>query len=133
MFRIRTVKEIWACYWRIRWKDGTGREFAIDFAAIDGNAWTQDVWTWARRYPANKLIMTRGSSLGDAAPRLTLVKERNERTGKVFARSRRFYNVGVSGLKMSLYHDLMKDDPSERGYVSFPSGLSDDYFQQAHS
>jgi phage terminase large subunit GpA-like protein len=112
------------------WKDSAGREFGVDFSGIDGNAWTSDVWDWARRYPASKLIMTRGSSLGDAAPRLARVPERNERTGKVLARSRRFYNLGVSGLKMSLYRDLMKTDPNERGYVSFPSGLSDDFFQQ---
>jgi phage terminase large subunit GpA-like protein len=74
--------------------------------------------------------MTRGSSLGDAAPLLKLVPERNERTGKVLARSKRFYNVGVSKLKMSLYRDLMKDDPNARGFVAFPSGLEDDFFQQ---
>jgi phage terminase large subunit GpA-like protein len=113
-----------------KWKNSTGREFGIDFAAIDGNAWTEDVWGWARRYPADKLIMTRGRG-DDAAPRLALVKrERNENTGRILARSRRFYNLGVSGLKMSLYRDLQKDDPNERGYVSFPSGLGDDYFQE---
>jgi phage terminase large subunit GpA-like protein len=116
-----------------KWKNSSGREFGIDFAAIDGNAWTEDVWGWARRYPADKLIMTRGRG-DDAAPRLALVKrERNEQTGKVLARSRRFYNLGVSGLKMSLYRDLQKDDPNERGYVSFPSGLGDDYYQELTS
>jgi phage terminase large subunit GpA-like protein len=112
------------------WKNSAGREFAIDFAAVDGNAWIESVWEWARRYPANRLIMTRGSSLGDAAPRLALVKRERNDAGKLLARSRRFYNLGVSGLKMSLYRDLAKDDPSERGFISFPSGLSDDYFQQ---
>jgi phage terminase large subunit GpA-like protein len=113
-----------------RWKNSVGREFGVDFAAIDGNAWTEDVWSFARRYPSNKLIMVRGRG-DDAAPRLALVKrERNESTGKVLARSRRFYNLGVSGLKMSLYRDLQKDDPTARGFVSFPSGLGDDYFQE---
>jgi phage terminase large subunit GpA-like protein len=74
--------------------------------------------------------MVRGRG-DDAAPRLALVKrERNESTGKVLARSRRFYNLGVSGLKMSLYRDLQKHDPTARGFVSFPSGLGDDYFQE---
>jgi phage terminase large subunit GpA-like protein len=113
-----------------KWKDNVGREFGVDFAAIDGNAWIESVWEWARRYPADKLIMTRGSSLGDAAPRLALVKRERNAAGKILARSRRFYNLGVSNLKDSLYRDLAKDDPNDRGYVSFPSGLSDDYFQQ---
>jgi len=116
-----------------KWKDSAGREFGVDFAAVDGNAFTEDVWGFARRHPSNKLIMVRGRG-DDAAPRLALVKrERNEHTGKILARSRRFYNLGVSGLKMSLYRDLQKDDPNERGYVSFPSGLGDDYFQELTS
>jgi phage terminase large subunit GpA-like protein len=116
-----------------RWKNGAGRELGVDFAAIDGNAWTEDVWSWARRYPADKLIMTRGRG-DDAAPRLALVKrERNEHTGKILARSRRFYNLGTSSLKMALYRDLQKEDPTARGYVSCPSGLPDDYFQELTS
>ena len=116
-----------------KWKNSVGHEFGVDFAAIDGNAWTEDVWAFARRHPANKLVMVRGRG-DDAAPKLALVKrERNESTGKVLARSRRFYNLGVSTLKMSLYRDLQKDDPTERGYVPFPSGLDDDYFQELTS
>jgi phage terminase large subunit GpA-like protein len=34
---------------------------------------------------------------------------------------------------MSLYRDLQKDDPTARGFVSFPSGLGDDYFQELTS
>lgn len=112
-----------------KWKNSVGRELGVDFAAIDGNAWTEDVWSFARRYPANKLIMTRGRG-DDAAPRLALVKRERNEAGKILARSRRFYHLGVSGLKMSLYRDLQKDDPAARGFVSFPSGLGDDYYQE---
>ena len=59
--------------------------FGVDFAAIDGNAWTEDVWSFARRHASNKLIMVRGRG-DDGAPRLALVKrERNEKTGNVVA------------------------------------------------
>jgi phage terminase large subunit GpA-like protein len=115
-----------------KWKNSVGREFGIDFAAIDGNAWTEDVWSFARRHPSNKLIMVRGRG-DDAAPRLALVKRERNEAGKLLARSRRFYHLGVSGLKMSLYRDLQKDDPTARGFVSFPSGLGDDYFQELTS
>ena len=113
-----------------RWKNVAGREIGVDFAAIDGNAWVEDVWSFARRHPSNKLIMTRGRG-DDAAPRLALVKlERNQKTGLLLPYSKRFFNVGVSGLKMALYRDLAKDDPASPGHVSFPSGLGDDYFQE---
>ena len=29
-----------------------------------------------------------------------------------------------------MYRDLQKDDPAAPGYVSFPSGLDDEYFQE---
>jgi phage terminase large subunit GpA-like protein len=74
--------------------------------------------------------MVRGRG-DDSAPRLARVrKERNDRTGMLLTYSKRFYHLGVSVLKMSLYRDLLKDDPGARGYVSFPSGLGDEYFQE---
>ena len=34
------------------WRNAAGRDHGIDLAAIDGNAWTQDVWDFARTHPA---------------------------------------------------------------------------------
>ena len=113
-----------------QWRNIAGRLLGIDRAAIDGNAWTEDVWSFVRRHPASKVIMVRGRG-EDSAPRLALVKrERNEKTGLLRKYSRRFYNLGVSILKMALYRDLAKEDPLAVGYVSFPSGLDDEYFQE---
>ena len=52
-----------------QWRNQYGRSFGIDFAAIDGNAWTEDVWSFARQHPSNKLMMVRGRG-DDAAPRI---------------------------------------------------------------
>jgi phage terminase large subunit GpA-like protein len=113
-----------------KWRNAAGQQLGIDLAAIDGNAWTEDVWSFARRHPSSKLIMVRGRG-DDAAPRLARVKrERNEKTGKLLKYSSRFYHLGVSILKMSLYRDLAKDDPLSVGYIAFPSGLEDEYFQE---
>jgi phage terminase large subunit GpA-like protein len=113
-----------------KWRNTAGQQLGIDLAAIDGNAWTEDVWSFARRHPSSKLIMVRGRG-DDAAPRLARVKrERNEKTGKLLKYSSRFYHLGVSILKMSLYRDLAKDDLLAVGYVGFPSGLEDEYFQE---
>ena len=113
-----------------RWKNVVGRQLEIDLTAIDGNAWVEDVWSFARRHPSSKLIMVRGRG-DDAAPRLARVKrERNQKTGLLLKYSKRFFHLGVSVLKMSLYRDLAKDDPLATGYIAFPSGLEDEYFQE---
>jgi phage terminase large subunit GpA-like protein len=113
-----------------RWTNASGHHFGVDFAAIDGNAWAEDVWGFARGHPSNKLIMVRGRG-DDVAPRLAMVrKERNDRTGLLLPYSKRFFHLGVSTLKMALYRDLQKTDPEQPGFVAFPSGLPDEYFQE---
>ena len=103
-----------------RWINNYGASFGVDFAAIDGNAWTEDVWSFARQHASSRLIMVRGRG-DDAAPRLARVlKERNDRTGLLNPYSKRFYHLGVSTLKMALYRDLQKTDPEQPGFVSFP-------------
>lgn len=113
-----------------QWPNAFRRKIGIDNAAIDGNAWTEDVWAWAKRHPRSRLIMVRGRG-EDTAPRLARVKrERNEKTGKLLKYASRFYNFGASVMKMGLYRDLEKTDELARGYVAFPRGLEDEYFRQ---
>lgn len=112
------------------WPNQAGNRIALDLAAIDGNAYTEDVWEWARRHPKHRVMMMRGGN-NDHAPRLQRVrKERNERTGKLLKWAGRFFNVNVSIMKMALYRDLAKEDPLDKGGVSFPAGLDDAYFQE---
>ena len=112
------------------WPNAFGRRLGADMSAIDGNAWTEDVWGWAKRHPRSRLIMVRGRG-EDSAPRLARVKrERNERTGKLLKYASRFFNFGASVMKMALYRDLAKEDQISSGYVAFPSGLDDEYFRQ---
>jgi len=112
------------------WANGYGHRIAADMIAIDGNAYTEDVWDWARRHPASRLIMMRGDNR-DSAPLIQRVKkERSQKTGKLLKYSRRFYNINVSVLKMALYRNVAKADPLERGFVGFPRGMEDDYYRQ---
>ena len=107
-----------------------GAIFGVDFAAIDGNAWTENSRSFARQHASSRLIMVRGR--GDT-PRLALRgagARRNRRLRTSPSVRQRFYHLGVSTLKMSLYRDLQKDDPEQPGFVSFPSGLDDEYFQE---
>ena len=112
------------------WKNSFGREMKITLAAIDANYWTDDVLAYCRRYSPYKLIAVRGSH-GDAAPRIAKVmRERDEKLGTLLKNSGRFFNVGVSALKMTLYRDLLKDNPADPGYVSFPCDCEDRFYQE---
>ncbi|AXS39256.1 terminase gpA endonuclease subunit [Breoghania sp. L-A4] len=112
------------------WMNEAGHQIVADKVAIDGNAWTEDVWDWVKRHPASRVIMVRGNNR-DTAPLLERVKkERNRRTGKVLRYSKRFYSFNASVLKMAFYRNAKKIDPLETGYVALPRGLEDEYFRQ---
>ncbi|CAD7036483.1 terminase [Pseudorhizobium halotolerans] len=112
------------------WTNSYGRRIGLDKAAIDGNAYTEEVWDWARRHPASKLVMVRGSNTEGAPLTARVKKERNAKTGKLLKYSRRFFNFNASILKMALYRNVAKQDPLDRGYVGFPTGLDDEYYRQ---
>ncbi|MCJ2143726.1 phage terminase large subunit family protein [Methylobacterium sp. E-066] len=111
------------------WPNAVGRQVGIDLAAIDGNAWTEDVWGWAGTHPATRVIMVRGANR-DASPVLEQVRKERNAAGKPLKYSKRFFNFGSSVLKMALYRNLAKIDPVEPGFVHLPRGLEDVYFQQ---
>lgn len=112
-----------------RWPNIVGRRLGLDQVAIDGNAWTEDVWAWAKRHVASRVIMVRGVG-SESAPLFARVKRERNRAGKLLKYSRRFYNFATSVLKMALYRNLSKTDPLERGFVGLPEGLDDEYFRQ---
>lgn len=103
----------------------------IDMLAIDGNAWTNDVFGWVRerKHSWNKVIIVRGAK-SDNAPPLQLTKTEKRSDGKTVKAQKRFYNVGTSGLKSSLYEQLKKLDPTARGYCGYPRGLADEFYMQ---
>lgn len=110
-------------------KTATGSRIRPDMLAIDGNAWTEEVWEWARRHPASRVIMVRGVA-SEYAPLIARVKKEHNTRGVPLKYSRRFYNFATSVLKLALYRNLMKQDPLERGYIALPKGLDDEYFRQ---
>ena len=111
------------------YRNAYGRSIVIDVLAIDGNAWTEDVWGWARRHPSSRVIMVRGVP-SESAPLLMRVKKEVSRAGKKLPYSKRFYNFATSVLKMGLYRNLVKDDPLVRGFVDLPVGLTDEFYRQ---
>jgi phage terminase large subunit GpA-like protein len=113
------------------WPDVHGNRRGVDMLAIDGNAWTNDVFGWARerRHPWTRVIIVRGAR-SDHAPPLALTRTEKRPDGKTKRAQKRFYNVGVSGLKSSLYEHLKKPSPLARGFCGYPRGLTDDFFIQ---
>jgi phage terminase large subunit GpA-like protein len=113
-----------------RWTNFRGRQIGLSLTGIDANWSTDDVLAFAHRYPPSKLIAIRGVP-GDNTPRIARVqRERSEKTGTILKFSKRFYNIGVYSFKSSLYRDLAKDDPKEKGYISFPNNLPLSYFEE---
>jgi phage terminase large subunit GpA-like protein len=115
------------------WVNAFGRRINLDMSAIDGNAWTEDVFSFVRRHPASKLIMVRGVG-SELAPLFAPVKkERHRISGKLLHYRSRFYNFAASIIKMTLYRNIIKDDNMANGAVLFPRGMSEDYFKQLTS
>lgn len=111
------------------WPTASGARRRVDLVGIDANAWTDDVFDWAKGFPKQRVVMVRGVG-GDAAPSLALVRKERRRDGKILRYQGRFFNVGVNGLKGALYKFLRVADRDGRGYVDFPAGLEDDYYEQ---
>ena len=111
------------------WPDTFNNRRPVKMIAIDGNAYTEDVFDWAKHHPASKVMMVRGAK-SDLAPPLVKVKREKNKEGKPLRYAGRFFNVGVSGMKTALYKNLQKTDPQARGYCGYPVGLDDDFFQQ---
>lgn len=115
------------------WPDDRGAKRSVERLAIDGNAYTEDVWAWASRHPKAKVIMVRGGN-HDAAPPIAQVREYDKRgRPKKQKWSSRFFTFNASAFKLRLYRDLKKDDPERAGFVEFAAGFADDVFQQATS
>lgn len=114
-----------------QWPDEFGNVRGVDMLAIDGNAWTNDVFGWARerRHGWKRVIIVRGAK-SDQAPPLMLTKSEKRPDGTTRKAQKRFYNVGVSQLKSSFYEHLKKIDPLSRGWCGYPKGLSDEFFRQ---
>jgi hypothetical protein len=109
--------------------DAFGNMRGIDMLAIDGNAYTKDVFAWAKTHPWTRVIVVRGAK-SDLAPPLALTKTERKPDGAVRKTQKRFYNVGVSSLKSALYEVLRRVDPLARGYCGYPTGLDDEFYRQ---
>ena len=77
------------------WRTMLGLRVAIDILAIDGGAYTDDVWSWARPHPWGRVIIVKGGSQ-ENGPLMALQKFDRRKDGKVKRAQKRAFNLNVS-------------------------------------
>lgn len=110
------------------WRTSLGRRYPIDMLAIDAGAYTEDVWSWAKRYPWNRVIIVKGAS-SQTGPILAPQRQDRRPGGRSRRAQKRAWLVNVSQMKADFYAWLAKDDPLERGHVGFARALGDEYYR----
>lgn len=110
------------------WRTERGLRVQIDMLAIDGGAYTSEVWSWAKRYPWARVIIVKGSSTQNG-PIMKPMYDDVRRDGKVRKNDKRAFLVNVNQLKADFYAWLAKEDPTERGYCAFAKGLGDEFYR----
>lgn len=110
------------------WRTERGLRVAIDMLAIDGGAFTSDVWSWAKRHPWNRVIIVKGSST-QSGPVMKPMFEDVRKDGRVRKNDKRAFLINVSQLKADFYGWLAKEDPLERGFCAFARGLGDEFYR----
>ena len=112
-----------------RFQTALGRKVQIDALAIDGGAYTDDVWEWALKHPHDRVIVTKGSGSQTAPPmkRMSFDKASDRKARK---RARQGWILGVSGMKGEFYARLAVTDSAARGFIRFAAGLGDEYYRQ---
>jgi phage terminase large subunit GpA-like protein len=115
-----------------RWPNAFGRSLEISMTAVDAGYSADDVLAFTHRCPSPSKVMAVRGVPGDATPRIARVqRERSEKTGTIYKfGGGRFFNIGIYGLKSSLYRDLAKDDLAEKGFISFPNNLPLRFFEE---
>jgi phage terminase large subunit GpA-like protein len=111
------------------WPTAYGSRRKADLCGIDANAWTDDVFDWAKHFPKSRVIMVRGVK-GDRRRPLLWCDGNVEPMAASSSTRARFFNVGVNSIKGALYKFLRVEKYDHRGFIDFPAGFDDDYYEQ---
>lgn len=115
-----------------KWRTEFGLAVPLDILAIDGGAFTDDVWSWAKTHPWSRVIIVKGSSTQNGP---LMIPQRFERRkdGKAKRAQKRAFNLNVSSMKAGFYGHLEKELPEARGYTQFARNLGDEYYRMITS
>lgn len=115
----------------------SGLQIPIKLMAIDSGDQTQTVYSFVRKYPANRVVATKGYDhlkMVFSQPSTVDVHV----SGKKIRRGSKVWPIGSSMIKVELYGLLHADSPTEEqlelhgyppGFVHFPE-LPEEYFRQ---
>ncbi len=114
-------------------KHESGAEFQIRMLAVDSGYNTSEVYSWARKYPMNRVIAIKGQDSGGALIGAPSPVEINLR-GRRPIRGYKVWPVVGGIAKGELYGNLRLDSPLDgqphpAGWCHFPQ-YDDDYFKQ---
>lgn len=109
-----------------------GLALQLDMMAVDVNAFTDAVWTWAKRHPWTRVILVRGSP-SQTGPIMQPMKYERRKDGAAKRAQKRAFLLNVSQMKADFYGWLDKIDPLSRGFVAFARDLGDEYYRQVTS
>ncbi|MEA1674088.1 phage terminase large subunit family protein [Nitrospirillum sp. BR 11163] len=112
------------------WPDSFGNHRTLDMLAIDAGAYTNDVKDWVKSAPRDRVMAVKGAKSDDAPDVAKAAPEEITVAGRKVKRDRGLWLVGGARIKTSLYKQLRKDDPQERGYCGYPSGMGDEFWKQ---
>lgn len=113
------------------WERVDGSRISLLRCAIDSGYQTQNVYSWARRFPESRVIVVKGQDSLNAIfsmPKDIMKRSKNSRP------LARVWNVGVSTIKRELFAWLKLDEPVEGrpdpfGFCRFPSNYDENYFK----
>jgi phage terminase large subunit GpA-like protein len=114
------------------WRTERGLRLALDMMAIDGGTYTEDVWSFAKRWPWSRVIIVKGAST-QTGPVMVPQKFERRPDGQAKRKQKRAFMLNVSQMKADFYAWLDKEDPVERGYCHFPRGMGDEFYRQITS
>lgn len=114
------------------WKTERGLAVRLDMMAIDVGTYTEDVWSFGKRHPWDRVILVKGSSR-QVGPIIEPMRFERRVDGKAKKAQRRAFLVNVSQMKADFFGWLAKDDPLARGFCHFAAGLGDEYYRQITS
>jgi phage terminase large subunit GpA-like protein len=114
------------------WRTQLGRRIALDMMAADVGTFESDVWDWAKKHRWDRVILVKGATTSNG-PIMVPMKFERRADGLALKQQKRAFMLNVSQLKGDFFGWLAKEDPLDRGYVTFAAGLGDEYYRQITS
>lgn len=117
------------------WQKEDGTRLAILRAGIDSGYQTQNVYSWARRFPESRVIVVKGQdSLNAIFSMPKNIMKRSKKSRPLV----RVWNIGVNVIKRELFSWFKLEEPGEEhqeemgdpfGFCRFPDNYDQEYYR----